>query len=164
MGTRFAITSESPLPLSVKNAIIQSTENDTIYGSNFDGIPARVLRTTLSLDLMKKRPFIGIILYRAIMAAQTMKIPLWKIIPGLFTQFTQIFMIAQFGAASEKLMQATIHGNLQNGIQFIGQSQGLIHDIPTVDELVQRIVLEAKDITLQNAKIFQQDDSQVIER
>lgn len=155
MGTRFAITNESPLPLSIKNAILNSNENDTIYGSNFDGIPARVLKTELSQQLMKKRPFIGVILYRALQAARTMKIPLWKILPGLITQFSQIFMIAQFGAATEKLQQATIHGNLNNGVQFIGQSQGLIHDIPTVDEVIQRIMREAKEITEQNARLFE---------
>jgi enoyl-[acyl-carrier protein] reductase II len=118
MGSRFAMTLESPLPISIKDAIMQSNENDTIYGSNFDGIPARVLKTSLSTQLMKRRPFIGTIIYRALKSARTMNVPLWKIIPGLLTQFSQIFMIAQFGAATEKLQQATIHGNLENGVQF----------------------------------------------
>ena len=72
-----------------------------------------------------------------------MNIPLWQIIPGLLTQFDKIYTIAQFGAATEKLMKATIDGDFENGVQFIGQSQGLISDIPSVEELIQRIVNEA---------------------
>lgn len=155
MGSRFAMTIESPLPISIKDAILNSNENDTIYGSNFDGIPARVLKTSLSKQFMKRRPFIGTIIYRAFKAASTMNIPIYKILPGLLTKFSQIFMIAQFGAASEKLQKATIDGDIQNGIQFIGQSTGLINDIITVDEVIQRIMMEAKDITIQNSRIFQ---------
>ena len=56
-----------------------------------------------------------------------------------------MYTIAQFGAATESLMKATVDGDDKNGVQFIGQSQGLIEDIPTVDELVQRIMQEAAD-------------------
>jgi enoyl-[acyl-carrier protein] reductase II len=72
-----------------------------------------------------------------------MNIPLYKVIPGLITQWDKMYIVAQFGAATESLMKATIDGNFEEGVQFIGQSQGLIDDIPTVDELVQRIICEA---------------------
>jgi enoyl-[acyl-carrier protein] reductase II len=155
MGSRLAVSQESPLPVAIQKAIIASSESDTIYGSNFDGIPARVLKTRVAEQLMASRPFLGTIVYRAWNAAQTMKIPLWKILPGLVTQFDKMFMIAQFGAASERLMAATVDGNLEHGVQFIGQSQGLIHDRPTVEELIQRMVREAQEATLQNARRFE---------
>lgn len=41
MGSRFATTVESPLARKVKEAIVERTENDTIYGRNFDGLYAR---------------------------------------------------------------------------------------------------------------------------
>ena len=37
-------------------------------------------------------------------------------------------------------------GDLDAGIWSVGTVMGLIHDIPTVDELVSRIVEEAQDI------------------
>ena len=155
MGSRFAVSQESPLPLVVQEAIISSTESDTIYGSNFDGIPARVLKSPISKQLMQSRPFWGTVLYRAINAARTMNIPIWKILPGLITQYDKMFMIAQFGAASERLMMATIHGDIEKGIQFIGQSQGLIQDNPNVDTIIQRIVAEAQEVTSASSKRFQ---------
>ena len=63
-------------------------------------------------------------------------------------------MVAQFGAATESLMKATVDGNYDEGVQFIGQSQGLIGDIPAVDDLVQRIVLEAIETSSQTNQVF----------
>jgi nitronate monooxygenase len=37
-------------------------------------------------------------------------------------------------------------GNIEAGLVWAGQVQGLIHDIPTVAELIHRIVQEARDI------------------
>ena len=148
MGSRFAVTKESALAERMKEVISSSpdsTESDTLYGKNFDGIPARVLRTEQSSYLMKHRPSFPTVFYRAIGAAQKMGMPLYKVLPGLITQWDKMYTIAQFGAATESLMKATVDGDDKNGVQFIGQSQGLIEDIPTVDDLVQRIMQEAAD-------------------
>ena len=37
-------------------------------------------------------------------------------------------------------------GDLDAGLVWAGQVQGLIHDIPTVGELMERIIREATDI------------------
>ena len=68
--------------------------------------------------------------------------------------FDKIYTIAQFGAASERLMDATIHGNIKEGVQFVGQSQGLIHDSPTIKELIHRIVQEAHEATETTSRQF----------
>lgn len=150
MGSRFAVTQESSLARQVKEYIArpESDESSTVYGSNFDGIPARVLKTPTSQKLMKTRPWLPVVVYRAFQAAQTMGIPLYKVLPGLLAQWDKMFMVAQFGAATESLTKATIHGDVLGGVQFIGQSQGLIHDIPHVEDLVQRIVHEAREASL----------------
>lgn len=154
MGSRLAVTSESPLPLNVKEHITRSSESDTIYGSNFDGIPARVLKTATSQRLMSKRPSLPTIFVRALQAAQEMKVPLWKVLPGLITQFDKMFMISQFGAATKSIMAATVDGNIDDGVQFVGQSQGMIYDIAKVDEILQRIVADARRISAEQARRF----------
>ena len=149
MGSRLAVTEESSLAETIKKIVANpdldggSTESDTVYGKNFDGLYARVLKSNESVRLNAKPAPFPVVFYRALQAARTMNIPLWQIIPGLLTQFDKIYTIAQFGAATEKLMKATIDGDSENGVQFIGQSQGLISDIPSVEELIQRIVNEA---------------------
>ena len=151
MGSRLATTVESPLANEMKQAIVASSESDTLYGSNFDGIPARVLKTPTAEKVMSKRPLLPVIVYRAFQAAREMKIPLWKVIPGLLTQYNKMFAVAQFGAATQAIMAATVDGKLDGGVQFVGQSQGLIKDIPTVEELMQRIILEAEQTSLKTA-------------
>ena len=160
MGSRFATTKESSLAQQTKEFISNpdlnggSTESDTLYGKNFDGIPARVLKSETSSRLSSKPASLPLVIYRAFNAAKTMKIPLYNVIPGLITQWDRMYMVAQFGAATESLIKATVDGNYKEGVQFIGQSQGLIADIPAVDELVQRIVLEAIEISAQSFETF----------
>ena len=48
MGSRLATTIESPLHDNIKKAILEHDENDTIYGNNFDGLYARVMKTKAS--------------------------------------------------------------------------------------------------------------------
>lgn len=47
------------------------------------------------------------------------------------------------------------------GVQFIGQSQGLIHDVPTVDDLMQRIMQEAHDVSLDRAALFVDESNNI---
>ena len=158
MGSRFATTIESPLAFETKKAISQpdihggATESDTIYHKNFDGIPSRVMKTPAAIKANEKPASLPLVVYRAFMAAQSMNIPLWKVLPGLISQWDKMYMVAQFGAATEAIKAATVDGDLEDrGVQFVGQSQGLIKDIPPVEELVIRIMNEARDVTLSKA-------------
>jgi enoyl-[acyl-carrier protein] reductase II len=155
MGSRLAVTKDSPLAQQMKEAVSGADESETIYGKNFDGIPARVLKTPMSEKLMASRPFFTTIVYRAFQAARQVNIPLWKVIPGLLTQWDKMFVIAQFGAATQAIQAATVDGSLRNGVQFIGQSQGMINDIPSVEEIVQRIITEARDVSQRQANCFE---------
>jgi enoyl-[acyl-carrier protein] reductase II len=88
-----------------------------------------------------------------------MGIPLWKVLPGLLTQFEKMFIIAQFGAATEAIQAATVKGDLDNGVQFVGQCQGLIDDIPMVNDLVQRIVSDARQVHEDQAALYGEDEA-----
>jgi enoyl-[acyl-carrier protein] reductase II len=158
MGSRMAVTQESPLAQSMKEAVAKATEADTLYGKNFDGIPARVLKTPMAEKRMKSRPNPLSVLVRAFQAAGDMKVPLWKILPGMIVEYDKIYALAQFGAATQDIQAATVDGDLEKGVQFIGQSAGLIHDIPTVEQLVQRIIADARATTQQNASVFRLGD------
>ena len=66
-----------------------------------------------------------------------------------------MYIIAQFGAATESIMKADVDSNIKEGVQFIGQSQGLINgDIPKVNDLVQRIICKAMDASLHSYDTF----------
>ena len=154
MGSRFAVSHESTLAQTAKEAICANTESDTIYGHYFDGISARVLKTPMSKQLMARPPPFPLVLWRALRAAQDFAIPIWKVLPGLLTQWDKLFAVAQFGAATRFLETATIHGDLEQGVQFVGQSQGLIHHVASVDEIVQQIMNEAAAASFKTAHYF----------
>lgn len=157
MGTRLAITRESPLHSHIKQTLAHPDQTvfDTIYGRNFDGIPARVLSTPKAQQQMKSPPILPIIFYRAFQAANKLNISLWKVIPGLLQQWDKMYIIAQFGAATQALEAATIAGDLEkNGVQFVGQCMGLIQNEPFVHDLMQQIIQDAiQQHELNNAQI-----------
>jgi len=69
MGSRFAITEESGLARRTKEIVSSSgggsTESDTLYGKNFDGIPARVMKSEESMRLMSSPASLPVVIYRA---------------------------------------------------------------------------------------------------
>jgi enoyl-[acyl-carrier protein] reductase II len=143
MGSRFATSSDSPLHQKTKEAIVAKNESDTIYSKNFDGIHARVMKTPASVKATKRPMNLILAGFKSLKMARVMDLPLWKIMAGVLTQPDKIRMLSQFGAATEKIQAATVEGNLDVGVQFIGQTQGLIHDIASVDTIVQRTMAEA---------------------
>lgn len=144
MGSRFATCAESPVHQQTKIAVMEKDQHDTIYSKNFDGIPARYMLTPTSKRLNKKPMNFFMAAWQATLAARQLHISILKVLAGLFVQPTKIRLLACFGAATPRLKAATEQGDLSRGMQFIGQSQGLIHDIPSVAELMQRTLAEAK--------------------
>jgi enoyl-[acyl-carrier protein] reductase II len=76
-----------------------------------------------------------------------------------------MFVVAQFGAATDAIMAATVDGKLDNqGVQFIGQCAGMIHDIPSVEELVDRLVTEAVQIMETQHGMLVQNGQSIVEK
>ena len=48
--------------------------------------------------------------------------------------------------AFKQIRVATEYGDLEKGVLPVGQVQGLIHDIPTVQEVIERTVAEAEEV------------------
>jgi len=164
MGTRLAVTKESPLAEAMKEAIVRADEGETIYGKNFDGIHARVLKTPTAARLMDSRPWLPVVAGRALVASKQMGIPLWKVLPGLLTRWNQMFAIAQFGAATKAIRAATVGGDAEHGVQFVGQCQGMIEDVPAVENLVRRILEESASAHEEQILKFEFDSSRQHDR
>ena len=144
MGSRFATCLESPVHQLTKQAVLQKDQHATIYSSHFDGLPARYMQTPTATKLTQKPMNFFVAAWQAMLAARQLNISLWKVMAGLVLEPRKIRLLACFGAATPRLKAATEQGDLNRGMQFIGQSQGLIHDIPTAHVLMQRIIDEAQ--------------------
>jgi enoyl-[acyl-carrier protein] reductase II len=146
MGTRLASTIESGLHPAMKKVIVEKTEEETIYTKNFDGMWARVMRTPTSERITAKPMSFLETAVRAVRAGRAMGMPIRPILTRMLKAPNQVRLLSYFGAAIPLVESATVDGDAENGVQFIGQSQGLVDDVPSVAELVPRIIAEAEQI------------------
>lgn len=154
MGSRLATTQESPLHQHTKQAIVEKSEQETIYSNNFDGLYARVMRTPAALKATRKPMSFVRASWEATKAAKIVNQPIWKVLTGLMLMVNKVKLLAYFGASVPRIQAATVHGDLTKGVQFIGQTQGLIDDIPSVAELLQRTVEDAQNLQQQLTQVF----------
>jgi NAD(P)H-dependent flavin oxidoreductase YrpB (nitropropane dioxygenase family) len=117
MGTRFCATVEAPIHPRVKQLLVDNDERGT-------NLIFRSLRNTARVG---KNPVSDKVV---------------EILKRPDARFEDVAHLVR-GAQGRVLLET---GDLDAGLVWAGQVQGLIHDIPTVGELIQRIVREATDI------------------
>lgn len=158
MGSRFAATVESSLSLAAKQAMVSHSVADTAFGHRFDGLPARVMATKAGREAMSQalNPFR--VVYEAVSVAKQMGKPLGQMLSEFLivnmSEWRRLYSLAVFGGATRRLVVVSVHRDMGTGVQFVGQSQGLITDIPTVQQLVERIMSEALDAQTRNSNQF----------
>jgi nitronate monooxygenase len=114
MGTRFMCTVESPIHERIKQQIVANDERATNLIFRSLGNTARVARNGVSDEVVQ------------------------RLADGAAFEDVRELVAGRRGA---KVYET---GDPEHGIWWAGQSQGLIDDIPTVGELVARIVREAE--------------------
>ena len=152
MGSRLATSSDSPLHQNMKDAVIKKSVEETIYSKNFDGIYARVMRTPEAIKATKKPMNFFVASIEAMKAAAMVKQPIWKIMLGMLAKVDKVKLLAYFGAAVPRLKAATVDGDYKKGVQFIGQTQGLINDQPSVQKIFDTIRQDAQAVHNDNAR------------
>ena len=120
---------------------------DTLYSDRFDGLPSRVLKTKASLKQLKR----GLNLFMAFInsrdIARTLRIPYFRLFSGVLASGRKRTIMLAYTANSFKAVQAaTENGDVGKGILPVGQITGLIHDEPSVSELINRMVAEAEEV------------------
>jgi nitronate monooxygenase len=117
MGTRFCATVEAPIHKNVKKLLLENDERATHLIFRKLHNTARVGKTAISDQVV-------------------------EILARPDAKFEDVAHLVR-GAQGRELLET---GNLSAGLVWAGQVQGLIHDIPTVAELIARIVAEAREI------------------
>ncbi len=142
MGSRFATCAESPVHARTKQAVVDKDQHDTVYSPNFDGLPARYMKTPTAVKADPQADGLYPRGLACVAGARALAVPVWKVLAGLLVEPGKIRLLALFGAATPRLKAATEQGDLETGMQFIGQSQGLIRDVVTAEVVMQRVVGE----------------------
>ena len=152
MGTRFLLTSDSTVPELIKQRYLEATVNDTVVTSVLDGVPQRVLRTPLVDQLVSGGPLSR--LRRSVahaIAFQKMSGTPWPAIvaEGLAMKRSHELSLMQVVMAANTPMMlraSMVDGRLDLGTLASGQVAGVIDDVPSCAELVERIVAEATTV------------------
>ncbi|GGZ11118.1 2-nitropropane dioxygenase [Novosphingobium colocasiae] len=146
MGTRFWTTQEGPMHQNWKQKAIDLDVEDTLYSDRFDGIPNRIMRTVAAEKMAGTRMLnVFEIFMHSFTIAKELNIPWHKL--ALQTLSLGPKQIEGMMRMSKMLKMHTITittGELETGMTASGMSVGLVHDMPTIAELIPRIIEEAR--------------------
>jgi enoyl-[acyl-carrier protein] reductase II len=147
MGSRFMTTQESALHANFKALSIKKDIYDTLYSTRFDGIPCRLVDNPAAQKALKRGLNLPAAFFNARLIASQMKMPFFKLFIGvMLSGWKNARQLAYFANAFKLILDATEGGDTEGGLLPVGQATGLIHDEPTVAELMARIVAEAETV------------------
>ncbi|MDX3576367.1 MULTISPECIES: NAD(P)H-dependent flavin oxidoreductase [unclassified Streptomyces] len=152
MGTRFLLTSDSPVPEAVKARYLAATVRDVTVTRAVDGLPHRMLRTPL-VDGLEDAGRVRALLRAARHAAGFRRVSglTWRqmVRDGLALRHGKDLAWSQVLLAANTpmlLRSAMVEGRPEAGVMAAGQVAGVIDDLPSCAELVERIMKEAQDV------------------
>ena len=126
MGTRFIATEDAPVHQNVKEAIVNASELDTRLIMRSLTNTERVLNNSAVERLMEKEKALG-------------------------ENLTFADIVDEVAGVYPKIMH---EGTMEAGAWSCGMVAGLVNDIPTVEELINRIMSEANNIIGQKLKVL----------
>ncbi|SNR81001.1 NAD(P)H-dependent flavin oxidoreductase [Blastococcus mobilis] len=118
MGTRFMATDEAPVHDNVKQQIVRNTERDTVLVFREFGNTGRVVRNSVSEEIIE--------LSRR---------------PG--ATFDDVAHLASGVRGRERVLAG---GDMEDGLWWASQAQGLIDDVASCEAVVSRIVADAETL------------------
>ncbi|MDQ0712698.1 NAD(P)H-dependent flavin oxidoreductase YrpB (nitropropane dioxygenase family) [Streptomyces luteogriseus] len=151
MGTRFLLTSDSTVPDAVKARYLAATVRDVTVTRAVDGLPHRMLRTELVAaleDTGRARALVRAV--RAAAGFRRLSGLTWPrlVRDGLALKHGKDLSWSQVLLAANTpmlLRSAMVDGRTDLGVMASGQVAGVIDDLPSCAELVERIMKEADE-------------------
>ena len=151
MGTRFLLTEDSTVPDAVKQRYLQADLNGTVVTAKVDGMPHRMLRTDL-VDEVEESSAVRRLAptMRRTLEFKRMSEMSWRqlIADGRAMRKEQGRSLAQMTLAANTPMMlkaGLVEGDTSAGVLASGQVVGVIDDLPSCEELLDRVVTQAAD-------------------
>jgi len=146
MGTRFWVTQEGPMHRNWKEKALELEVSDTIFSNKFDGIACRQMKTEMSERFIQRPLNLFSIIKDSLAISRELKLPYFRLMLDILKKGPKA--VDSMMRMSQMLKAHTITlttGDLKTGMTASGQSVGLMHDIPTIAEIIQRTIAEAED-------------------
>ncbi|MEU5208570.1 nitronate monooxygenase [Streptomyces sp. NPDC020742] len=149
MGTRFLLTSDSTVPRAVQDRYLQAAAKDVTVTTAVDGLPHRMLRSELVTALERSGRTAGLL--RAVRHAASFRRLSGLSWPRLVRDglamrrgkelsWSQVLLAAN---TPMLLRAAMVEGRTDLGVMASGQVAGVVEDLPSCAELIDRIMTEA---------------------
>jgi NAD(P)H-dependent flavin oxidoreductase YrpB (nitropropane dioxygenase family) len=149
MGTRFLLTQDSTVPDAVKQRYLQADLNGTVVTAKVDGMPHRMLRT----ELVEQVEETSAVKRLAPTVRRTLEFKrrsgmTWRQVAadGRAMRKEQGRSLAQMTLAANTptmLRAGLVEGDTSAGVLASGQVVGVIDDLPSCEDLLDRVVTDA---------------------
>ncbi|WP_374210943.1 NAD(P)H-dependent flavin oxidoreductase [Streptomyces sp. MCA2] len=150
MGTRFLLTSDSTVPQAVQDRYLAAAAKDITVTTKVDGLPHRMLRSEL-VEALERSGRATALLQAVRRAASFRKLSglSWAqmVRDGLAMKHGRELSWSQvlLAANTPMLLKASmVDGRTDLGVMASGQVAGVIEDLPSCAELVDRLMTEAR--------------------
>ena len=151
MGTRFLLTRDSAVPQAVKDLYLSHDLTGTVVTAKVDGMPHRMLRTPLVEEIEETSAVrrLGPTVRRTLEFKRSSGMS-WRDLArdGRAMRRTQGRSLAQMTLAANTptmLKAGLVDGDTSAGVLASGQVVGVIDDLPSCEELIDRVVTGAAD-------------------
>jgi len=128
-----------------KELSLKATAEDTICSEKIDGLPGRWLKNPAAVKLAEGRPSFLQALFSGLQIKRMIDVPFFKLFLGGLKQ-RGVQDLARQALSISGLKIAIDDGDLETGVLPIGQAIGLIKDLPTCKEVIERTVAEAQEV------------------
>ena len=149
MGTRFLLTQESTVPEAVKQRYLAAGLDGTVVTAKVDGMPHRMLRTNLVEQVEETSALKRLApTARRTLAFKRQSGMTWRQLAadgramkhGSERSWTQLVLAAN---TPMMLRAGRVEGDASAGVLASGQVVGLIDDLPSCEDLIDRVVTQA---------------------
>lgn len=147
MGTRFALTQESPVCTAIRQKYLEATEEDTLVEVQISGFPCRLLKNKIAELAVSTRPNPSLweILVSGIKMSRRLKAPPGELIRSAL-EMRRIYKspLTRIWTSVARVRQGLVEGDADMGLLPCGQVCGRIDRILSCQEVIDDIIAEAE--------------------
>lgn len=148
MGTRMLLTNEGVVHDNFKQRAVESDVDRTLFSNKFDGHMCRVLNTPGPERIYKGKQTLNpiAVFLQSFAIARELNQPYGKMFADVLKKGPkETFAMMRMARMLKMGTMARDTGDLEHGQCGAGMSVGLVHDVPTIAEVIERVVAEAEE-------------------